>query len=157
MASVIFVCTANICRSPMAEALFKLMLNSEGDHWRVESAGTWAEAGLPASQKAQQVIAEMGGDLSQHRSRPVERSLLDEFDLILTMEQGQKEALRAEFPELAPKVFGLREILSQAGDIRDPHGSSLEDYQATAREIALILGTGLEKIRSLTGNQASPG
>lgn len=153
MPSVIFVCTANICRSPMAEALLKLMLKGDKDHWRVESAGTWAEGGMVASQKAQQVVASLGGDLSEHASRPVTRELLDDFDLILTMEQGHKEALCAEFPDLAPRVYRLREMVDQAGDIHDPYGSSVEDYQATAHAIARILEAGWEKISRLASQR----
>src|SRR5438105_3004745 len=105
MPSILFVCTANQIRSPIAAALFKDMLINSGqaEGWRVESAGTWAQDGLPASGAAQRVMRELNIDLSQHRSRCVTRDLLAGFDLILVMEHGHKEALCVEFPAVADR------------------------------------------------------
>ena len=90
MPSILFVCTANQIRSPIAAALFKDILNKSGQAqaWRVESAGTWTSHGLPANRAAQRVMREMNIDLSQHRTRCITRDLLATFDLILVMEHG---------------------------------------------------------------------
>jgi protein-tyrosine-phosphatase len=149
MKSVLFVCTANMCRSPLAEGLFLKKLGEEKDGWRVESAGTWAAEGTPASQKSLQVLRERGVDLSYHRAKVVNRELIREFALILVMEEGQKEALRVEFPEYKDRVYLLSEMIGEHYEIDDPVGRDLEDYQMTADEIEVILDKGFETISRL--------
>jgi protein-tyrosine-phosphatase len=149
MKSVLFVCTANMCRSPLAEGLFLKKLGEEKDGWRVESAGTWATEGTPASQKSLQVLTERGVDLSHHRAKVVSRELMGEFALILVMEEGQKEALRVEFPEYKDRVFLLSEMIGEYYEIDDPVGRDLEDYRLTAEEIDYILEKGFDTISRL--------
>jgi len=153
MPSVLFVCTANIIRSPMAAALFadrveqKLKNNPTGLlTWRIESAGTWAMDDMPVAEKALIVMHEMGLDLGQHRSRVVHRSLLKSFDLILTMEKNQKEALRAEFPELSSRIHLLSEMAGSFGDVPDPVGGSLLNFRDTAHELAQLIDEGFDPI-----------
>jgi len=151
MGSVLFVCTANVCRSPMACAIFRRILEGEQDkaHWRVESAGTWAVDGLPASSGSQQVMKEWGMDISDHRSRAVDQELLALFDLILTMESGHKEALRAEFPDFSNRIFMLSEMIDQTFDVADPIGRPLSDYEKTAIEIERLISSGFNRIQEL--------
>ena len=99
---------------------------------------------LPA---AQQVATEMGLDLSAHQSRPITGLPLEEFDLILTMEQGQAEAIRLEHPELASRVLTLGEAATgHAYDIPDPRGHTYAAIKATARDLALLLQQGQDAI-----------
>ena len=149
MPSVLFVCTANICRSPLAMALFRDKMEGEPDEWRVESAGTWALTGEPAAQKSQQVLAERGLDVSEHRARSVSLELLSSFNLILTMEKGHKEALQVEFPGISDRVYMLSEMIGSGFDIHDPIGGPLVDFQDTAEELERILTEGFEKIYRL--------
>jgi protein-tyrosine-phosphatase len=92
MPSVLFVCSANQCRSPMAEVLFEALLEERGDRddWRVESAGVWAYNGARATTNAQRAMENRGLDLRAHTSQPAERTLLKQFDVIVVMEQEHK-------------------------------------------------------------------
>jgi protein-tyrosine-phosphatase len=135
----------------MAMALFRDLLDREGvsDSWRVESTGTWAQAGRPASELAQQVMQERGLDLSDHLSRPISGGLLREFDLILVMEAQQRKAIRIEFPDIADRVHLLAEIAGEHAEIEDPYGKSLDTYRGTANQLAVLLDRGFNKIVSL--------
>ena len=137
MPDVLFVCTANICRSPMAAGLFKKMLKEidpQGE-WRVESAGTWGLDGEPAAAGSLAVMENKGIDISDHRARSVTQDLLQAFDLILTMESGQKESMRMEFSEFSDKIFLLSEMVNQKQDVDDPYGGVFSEYKHAADEI----------------------
>lgn len=154
MPSILFVCTANVCRSPMAGALFQRQLEQAGlaEAWRVESAGTWGRAGVPASRKAQRVIREWGCDISTHRAQIVNEALLRQFDLILTMERGHKEALHLEFSAHAARIFLLSEMSGSTGNVADPIGGTLSEYRGKARELERLLVAGWDRIRRLAAD-----
>src|SRR5574339_783118 len=99
MPHLLFVCTANLCRSPMAAGLFARKLQAEGavDGWVVESAGTWALVDRRVPPDVRIAARMLGIDLRNHRTRPVDAPLLERFDLILVMERGHREALLIEF------------------------------------------------------------
>lgn len=145
MPSILFVCTANICRSPMAEGLFLSRLGEKVDQWLVESAGTWAIEGMPVAQKTQLILKERGIDFSTHNSRLVTGKLLNQFNLILTMEKYQKEALRIQFPNRAGRIYAMSDMIDADYDIPDPIGGPQEEYLRTLREIEHILDLGWEK------------
>lgn len=152
MPSVMLVCTGNTCRSPMAKALFTARLRRHGlagDDWKVESVGTWAQEGQPAAPLAQRVMRQRGLDISQHRSRAATGELLSQFNLILTMEPGQKEALRIEFPNLANRIYMLSEMAGRQIAVEDPILGNLNDYRHCAAEIDGWLERGWERILHL--------
>lgn len=157
MPSILFICTANICRSPMASALFqKICLENNDLHsWRVESAGTWSREGDPAAEGTKVVMKLQGIDISSHRSRLVQKETIEEFDLILTMERGHKEALQYEFPPQANRIFMLSEMVGLEFDIKDPYGGPMVGYEKTANEIEILLRDGFNTILSLVSNNSS--
>jgi protein-tyrosine phosphatase len=114
--------------------------------WRVDSAGTWAIPGQPAALEAQQVIAQRGLDLSTHRSRMVSYELLRRFQLVLTMEAGQKEAILVEFPDFKDRVFMLSEMAGEIEAVQDPVGGTVIDFERSAGKIDAWITKGLERI-----------
>jgi len=138
---VLFVCTANRFRSPLAEAFFKAKLIALGtpQEWQVESAGTWVKESLSPTPEALEEAKNRHLDLNQHKSRPINPSLLHSASVILTMESSQKEALILEFPEIKGKVF----LLSEFGggipyDIPDPY-SVKESPAEIAKELEELI------------------
>jgi protein-tyrosine-phosphatase len=156
MFSVLFVCTANICRSPMAMGLLQVMLSSGSDQWHIEPAGVRALAGYPAAANSLAVVKQRGGDISQHSSRVITRELMAEYKVILVMERGHKEALQAAFPRYAGKVFLLSELIGQSTDIADPIGGPLVEFEETAKEIDDILHQGMDQLRRYAAESPAP-
>lgn len=148
MPAILFVCTANICRSPMAAAMFKKILddrNTSGD-WIIESAGTWGLDGEPAASGSQAVMKSKGIDISDHIARSVDRDFIKTFDLILTMESGHKESMRLEFSDASDHIYMLSEMVNQNIDIDDPYGGVYAEYVQAADEIENYLLKGFETI-----------
>jgi protein-tyrosine-phosphatase len=152
MRSVLFVCAANICRSPMALGLFSALAMPAASDWQIASAGVFAPAGYPAAQNTLAVLKQRGIDLSQHRSSQITQEMMETYNLILTMERGQKEALQIAFPKQAPKVYLLTEMIGEYWEIVDPVGGSLRDFEGTSLEIEHILIAGYERICRIAGN-----
>ena len=148
--SVLFVCAANICRSPMAMGLLRSIIDDQEENWIVESAGVWALENQPAARYTQSLLNQRGVDLSKHSSKLVTFEMVDNFNLILVMERNQKEALRTAFPKQAPKIFMLSEMVGETDEIVDPIGGTLSDFKSTAQEIDHILKKGFIKISRLS-------
>jgi protein-tyrosine-phosphatase len=150
--AVLLVCTGNMCRSPMAEALLKDRLQREGKDslYRVSSAGTWTTEGRGASRLAIEAMRELGLDLSAHRTHLLTAEDVSRASLILVMAQDHKEALLAEFPEAGHRTYLLSELAGRGYDVFDPYGSnSLDLYRQCAKEIATLLDEGYGRVLEL--------
>ena len=157
MPSILIVCTANQCRSPMAMVLLRKHVQDLGldEEWRVDSAGTWAEEGVPATDNAVLTMEERGLNIAEHRSRKVTREMMLAYDLVLVMVSNHKEALHVEFPDQAHKVFLMSEMVGEDWDVDDPIGMPMEEYRATAEMIERIIKEGWGRIVEL-GSEGGP-
>lgn len=144
--SIVFVCTGNTCRSPMAEVMLQAMLDEHDLPIRVESAGTHAEEGAHAAQSAQDVMEEEGLDLRGHRARPVRDDLVAAADLVLTMTRAHRDMVVGAYPEAADKTFTLKGFVGEDGDVADPVGFGLETYRATAGQLDRTLRAVVAKL-----------
>src|SRR5690348_3499598 len=160
MKTVLFICTGNVCRSPMAEGLFRQAVEGRGEY-RVLSAGLGALEGQPPSPYAVQAVKELGINISGQRSRMLTPDLVQAADYIFGMTHSHIDTVMMLYPFAAEKTFLLREFdetLDQfEKDISDPIGGSYEIY-LTCRDqieqgIASILRY-LEQGREVAGPRA---
>jgi protein-tyrosine-phosphatase len=134
--SLLFVCTANICRSPMAQGLMAVIAREHDPAWRswhIRSAGIRALDGLPASQDAIETMRSRGIDITDHRSHSVTRGDVQSCQVIIAMEERQKRILQEQFTEAKERIFTVGEIVESDQDVVDPFGGTLQDYEITAR------------------------
>jgi len=148
MKTILFACTANICRSPMAAAIMRRRiadLNLE-DEIEVLSAGVWAEDGHGASPNAIATLAGRGMDLTGHRSRLLTPALLGEADIVLVMEEAHRRSLFYLAPQHLSRIFLLTEMSGRHADVADPYGGSMEGYVRTVDELEALIDAGMPMI-----------
>jgi len=131
MKTILFVCTGNVCRSPMAEGIFRQAIRGRGNY-RVLSAGLGALEGQPPSSYAVQAVKELGIDISDRRSRALTPDLVQQADYIFGMTHSHIDTVMLLYPQAAEKTFLLREFDETLDlfekDISDPIGGSYEVY-----------------------------
>jgi len=133
---ILFVCTGNTCRSPLAEAIAKRVVSGSGHgNVIVESAGTQAWEGSPATDAALLVGVERNLDLSEHRARALTPEMVQASDLILVMSPAHMTHVREMDPGANVHLLGGFGSGGRAREIADPFGGDLDDYRATADEL----------------------
>ena len=131
MKKVLFVCTGNTCRSPMAEGMLNKIAADRGLNLKAHSAGLLAVDGARASENAVIAAREFGVDIKEHTARRLRREIVYDSDCIFCMTPRHSAAVAAEYPEMCGQIFLLREDIA----IADPYMGDLPVYKQSAREI----------------------
>lgn len=149
--NLLFVCTGNTCRSPMAEAMFRRMLKEGGynNEYTCSSAGVYAYEGDEASLEAVQAMKKLGIDISGHCAKTLDYNSIRDAYIIFTMTRDHKRMILDVFPETADKVFTLKEYAEYEKDdwdIPDPFGFDEETYSMCVEELNSVMLKILDKL-----------
>jgi protein-tyrosine phosphatase len=128
--SLLVLCEANICRSPLAEHILRNLTGLT-----LNSAGLSARSGDPADPVCHKMAEELGIDLTRHQSRPVNDDLLRSADLTLVMTSGHKRRLSERYPQFSGKIMRLGHWIDGGISISDPHRKSIDAYQQVFKQI----------------------
>ncbi|QIN84361.1 low molecular weight protein arginine phosphatase [Rubrobacter tropicus] len=146
----LFVCTANVCRSPMAEAIFNALAEERGVSWRAKSAGVAALVGEGISPRAGAALEEVGVFAEGHRARQVDARMLERADLVLAMTRTHADTLLRLSPQASTKVHTLMTFVGDFGegtDIPDPYGQSMTAHRASVRQLLRYLEALVERVK----------
>lgn len=145
MKHILFVCTGNTCRSPMAEAILK---NKNVEEIEVRSAGIFAENGNDASGHTKTVLAE-NNIQHYHQSSSLTDTEIEWATIILTMTNSHKEMIIHQFPKAAEKTYTLKEFTGETEnlDVSDPFGGDIHIYRYTFKELEKLVEKAMKKIK----------
>jgi protein-tyrosine-phosphatase len=152
---LLFVCSGNICRSPMAEAIAADAARRTGVRIRVESTGTTALVGYPAEATALEALAELGLALPGHVAKQTEHRHVLDAALIVGATRSHRAILRRLHPERAAVIVSFDE-LTGLGDIPDPYGGSLAEYRTVRDMLVAGMPHVLAALKATTAAKAKP-
>lgn len=133
---VLFICTGNTCRSYMAEVIMEKLAADYQLHIQVNSAGIQAHNGIPAYPYARLALKRNGYFDKKHYSRSISSEMIEEYDIIITMEVKQRDYLKFSFPEFSEKIKTLAEVaIESEHDIDDPVALEYREYEKTFKKI----------------------
>ncbi len=133
---ILFVCTGNTCRSPMAEGILREIAYRKKLDIKVASAGIFAQDASPISQNSTKVMSEIGIDISNYRSKSLTEDDIISADIILAMGCSHKKFIEDKYEIAKGKTFTLLEyVYGFKNDIADPYGGDIEIYKHTRDEI----------------------
>lgn len=141
---ILFVCTGNTCRSPMAAGFMNKAAKENGLDAFAESAGIFAVDGQAATDEAIEAAKRYGVDISAHKATLLNDDMLKSSDLVLTMTQSHKQIL---FPIASEKIYTLNEYAGIDGNIPDPFGGDLDEYVETAEHIAEAIDSVVQRLK----------
>ena len=148
--NILFVCSANICRSFLAEMLTRDEIEARNlENISVASAGLFAQPGSPPDPEMIKYLEEMGISVNEHLSRKIEKEDVDWADHILVMEKMHADLIRETWPEAGEKVEPLGAYISRpemVDDIIDPYNRTSFHYRLVQSQITLALKAFLQKI-----------
>ncbi|WP_071140369.1 MULTISPECIES: low molecular weight protein arginine phosphatase [Tissierellales] len=151
MKNILFVCTGNTCRSPMADGLFENMIENNKDNYSNishTSAGIYVFGGERPTDEAIKVMAEEGIDISQYRSKGLTEKMVEDADVVFVMTKNHKNYMRNSYPSASEKIFTLKEYAyGKEDDIIDPFGEGMEVYRKVKEDIKDALEEILQKMR----------
>lgn len=132
---IIFVCTGNTCRSPMAEVLFKSLQSNDGI--QAVSRGLVVLFPEPSNPKAETVLKSHNLLLENHTAAQLTADDINDHTLVLTMTQSQKATVQTDYG--VSEVFTIKEFAGEEGDVTDPYGGDLIDYENCFAELARLV------------------
>ncbi|MEO6568257.1 MAG: low molecular weight protein arginine phosphatase [Opitutaceae bacterium] len=152
-AIIVTVCTANICRSPMAAALLQHALAAQPEplrSFKVISAGVSAHSGEPISQNSVTALKKVGLDVSSHRSRLLDQQMLDDAALVLCMTESHRLIIQRQGNPSPDNLFLFREFMPNPGnlEIPDPYGGPLKVYEAARDEMVEAIPSLVEYLKT---------
>ena len=150
MKTIGFVCTGNTCRSPMAEKLAEKIAFERELQIKAFSRGISVYQPEAAHKNARTTMEKYGLDLSKHRSSQFLKEDGEIADLILTMTKRHKNYIINKYPQFTHKIFAMTEYIEETGDISDPYGGDLDEYQNCAKELNEIIHKIIDKIKEVS-------
>lgn len=161
LGSIVAVCTANICRSPMAAGLLQHALAAQPEplkSLRVISAGVAARPGEPASENSVIALKKVGIDLSNHHSQALTQQILNDAFIVLCMTESHRAMIQVQAEPVPPNLFLFREFMPENVDreIGDPYGGPLKIYEMARDEMVEAIPALIEKIKTLIPPSGTP-
>jgi len=154
--TIVVVCTANICRSPMAERLLRHALAAESpplNSLKVISSGVAAMAGHPATDHSVSAVKKVGLDLSDHKSRPLTQAMLDSALAVFCMTETHRALIELQFDPVPANLHLFREFIDsgQDAEIPDPYGQVFTSYVSCRDSMVEAIPSLLRYLRTITG------